>query len=363
MNNSETRKPTDSYGLSQLKTYVNIPIKNISKHDEDKCQAKVSKITIRNVPLVSLLEHGQELICLAQLSNTLLNNYNYNEIHNRRVALGINCVQCTPVQLDTLRRSGAIVVSSRRCGLIRRRDAERLVKSFLDEIRPPKFPDSFVFDVEHICGWGCRGQFHPMRYSSSRAKCIRCHTCEVFYSPNKFVFHSHVQTGETYVEPDTANFNSWRRHLNIINPDSDEHLNTAWEDIKAIFNGGTRKRINKGRALPDAESNTSSSSIKLTRRLESHGGQTQVRKQIQLKNGSNQLADLSASGVAHSREPRVQYDGTQVSLDLYTQALISYHIMANRFQAIEQQPFVNAYKYQDPNKLQFFFPNFNFGQN
>jgi len=89
----------------------------------------------------------------------------YNEIHNRRVALGITCIQCTPVQLELLRRAGAMPVSSRRCGMITRREAERLVRSFLDDAAPPKLPDDFVFDVEHSCGWGCRGVFIPSRYN------------------------------------------------------------------------------------------------------------------------------------------------------------------------------------------------------
>ena len=91
--------------------------------------------------------------------------YSYNEIHNRRVALGITCIQCTPVQLELLRRAGAMPVSSRRCGMITRREAERLVKSFLDDASPPKLPDDFMFDVEHSCGWGCRGAFIPSRYN------------------------------------------------------------------------------------------------------------------------------------------------------------------------------------------------------
>ena len=45
---------------------------------------------------------GKERLCLAQISNTLLKEYSYNEIHNRRVALGITCVQCTPVQVKRL---------------------------------------------------------------------------------------------------------------------------------------------------------------------------------------------------------------------------------------------------------------------
>lgn len=85
-----------------------------------------------------------------------------------RVALGITCVQCTPVQLELLRRAGAMPVSSRRCGMITKREAERLCKSFLAETAPPKLPDSFSFDVHHACAWGCRGSFTPSRYNSSR---------------------------------------------------------------------------------------------------------------------------------------------------------------------------------------------------
>jgi hypothetical protein len=210
----------------------------------NKChQNQVSNIYIRGVSVISLLIDGKERLCLAQISNTLLKNYSYNEIHNRRVALGINCIQCTPVQLEILRRSGAMPVSSRRCGMITKREAERLVKSFLEDNKPPVLPENFAFNVHHKCGWGSRGIFYPTRYNSSRAKCIRCFYCSLYYSPNKFIFHAHNTPDTKYIQPDTANFNSWRRHLMLINPANDENLANAWEDVKAIFNGGTRKRM------------------------------------------------------------------------------------------------------------------------
>lgn len=56
-------------------------------------------VYLHGVRIVSLGMEGKERLCLAQISNTLLKNYSYNEIHNRRVALGITCVQCTPVQV------------------------------------------------------------------------------------------------------------------------------------------------------------------------------------------------------------------------------------------------------------------------
>nr|XP_025974623.1 SKI family transcriptional corepressor 2 [Dromaius novaehollandiae] len=169
-------------------------------------------------------------------------NFSYNEIHNRRVALGITCVQCTPVQLEILRRAGAMPISSRRCGMITKREAERLCKSFLGENRPPKLPDNFAFDVSHECAWGCRGSFIPARYNSSRAKCIKCSYCSMYFSPNKFIFHSHRTPDAKYTQPDAANFNSWRRHLKLTDKSPQDELVFAWEDVKAMFNGGSRKR-------------------------------------------------------------------------------------------------------------------------
>ena len=67
---------------------------------------QLGQVFLHGVAIVSLQMDGQERLCLAQISNTLLRDFSYNEIHNRRVALGITCVQCTPVQLEILRRAG-----------------------------------------------------------------------------------------------------------------------------------------------------------------------------------------------------------------------------------------------------------------
>ncbi|XP_061743103.1 SKI family transcriptional corepressor 1 homolog-B-like isoform X1 [Nerophis ophidion] len=218
---------------------------------------QVSETSLYGVPIVSLVIDGRERLCLAQISNTLLKNYSYNEIHNRRVALGITCVQCTPVQLELLRRAGAMPISSRRCGMITKREAERLCKSFLGAHSPPKLPENFAFDVSHECAWGCRGSFIPARYNSSRAKCIKCGFCSMYFSPNKFIFHSHRTPDSKYMQPDAANFNSWRRHLKLTEKKPSEDINHAWEDVKAMFNGGSRKRtlpVQAGSLKPQASS-------------------------------------------------------------------------------------------------------------
>ncbi|XP_016966867.1 uncharacterized protein LOC108035667 [Drosophila biarmipes] len=228
----------------QMTSVSVVPFNGMENSTSSQRSNHVSSVLLYGVPIVSLFIEGQERLCLAQISNTLLKQFSYNEIHNRRVALGITCVQCTPVQLEILRRAGAMPVSSRRCGMITRREAERLCKSFLGDNTPPRLPDDFAFNVQHKCAWGCRGSFLPSRYNSSRAKCIKCSYCGMFFSPNKFIFHSHrITTNDRYVQPDAANFNSWRRHMTLSGNTYDEKIIHAWEDVKAMFNGGTRKRL------------------------------------------------------------------------------------------------------------------------
>ncbi|GAB6027791.1 hypothetical protein CHUAL_002025 [Chamberlinius hualienensis] len=225
---------------------------------------QVRTVMLTGVPIVALVIEGKDRLCLAQISNTLLKGFSYNEIHNRRVALGITCVQCTPVQLEILRRAGAMPISSRRCGMITKREAERLCRSFLGENAPPKLPDNFSFDVSHECAWGSRGSFLPSRYNSSRAKCIKCYYCNMFFSPNKFIFHSHRLPDSKYIQPDAANFNSWRRHLKLTgSPPMD--VRYAWEDVKAMFNGGSRKRV-----CTSSRISTSSSSMNHSKRPRPH---------------------------------------------------------------------------------------------
>lgn len=127
--------------------------------------------------------------------------------------------------------------------MITKREAERLVKSFLDESKPPSLPENFSFEVQHKCyGYGCRGKFFPSRYNSSRAKCICCLYCNMYFSPNKFIFHYHELPGLSYVPSNNLNFNSWRKHITLANMNSDESLNSIWEDVKSIFNSGKRKK-------------------------------------------------------------------------------------------------------------------------
>jgi hypothetical protein len=57
---------------------------NDNRHHDN---SYVSTCTIRGVPIVSLIADGKERLCLAQISNDLLKDFSYNEIHNRRVGM------------------------------------------------------------------------------------------------------------------------------------------------------------------------------------------------------------------------------------------------------------------------------------
>lgn len=213
---------------------------------------EVNQVNLFGSRIVALTINGRERLCLAQISNTLLKDFSYNEIHNRRVALGITCVQCTPIQLEMLRRAGAMPSSSRRCGMITRREAERLCRSFLVEEQPPELPENFYFTVAHRVNYGCKGRFVPARYISSRAKCIECFYCGEYYSPNKFIFHSHRQPHITDCNPpDSPNINSWRKHIDLDwTQEHSQDVRYAWEDVKSLFNGGTRRRASNPQLHP-----------------------------------------------------------------------------------------------------------------
>ena len=59
---------------------------NDNRHHDN---SYVSTCTIRGVPIVSLITDGKERLCLTQISNDLLKDFSYNEIHNRRVGMNM----------------------------------------------------------------------------------------------------------------------------------------------------------------------------------------------------------------------------------------------------------------------------------
>ena len=44
---------------------------------------EVRSVMLYGIPIIALVMDSQERLCLAQISNTLLKSFSYNEIHNR----------------------------------------------------------------------------------------------------------------------------------------------------------------------------------------------------------------------------------------------------------------------------------------
>jgi hypothetical protein len=93
-----SRSPSPDGAQTLLNPKPNQVGKNINNKVKEKLRndfyaKQVSNVVLYGIPIVSLYIESQERLCLAQISNTLLKQFSYNEIHNRRVALGITCVQ------------------------------------------------------------------------------------------------------------------------------------------------------------------------------------------------------------------------------------------------------------------------------
>jgi len=72
---------------------------NDNRHHDN---SYVSTCTIRGVPIVSLITDSKERLCLAQISNDLLKDFSYNEIHNRRVGMRTSKQNCFFIELNLL---------------------------------------------------------------------------------------------------------------------------------------------------------------------------------------------------------------------------------------------------------------------
>lgn len=50
---------------------------------------EVRSVMLYGIPIIALVMDSQERLCLAQISNTLLKNFSYNEIHNRYAIVSV----------------------------------------------------------------------------------------------------------------------------------------------------------------------------------------------------------------------------------------------------------------------------------
>ncbi|MFT7808233.1 ski-like protein [Arapaima gigas] len=147
---------------------------------------------------------GEKRLCLPQVLNSVLRDFSLQQINAVCDELYVYCSRCDAEQLHILKVLGILPFNAPSCGLITLTDAQRLCNALL---RPGhalpqdsalKLPAQGLlkeseasFQVEHQCLGKAQGLFVPQLYTQPEAPCIQCLECQLLFSPEKFVMHSH----------------------------------------------------------------------------------------------------------------------------------------------------------------------------
>lgn len=147
---------------------------------------------------------GEKRLCLPQVLNSVLRDFSLQQINSVCDELYVYCSRCDGEQLHILKVLGILPFNAPSCGLITLTDAQRLCNALL---RPgaalPTDPSGKLpapgllkeseasFQVEHQCLGKCQGLFVPQFYTQPEAPCVQCVECQLLFSPQKFVMHSH----------------------------------------------------------------------------------------------------------------------------------------------------------------------------
>ncbi|MBN3283912.1 SKIL protein, partial [Polyodon spathula] len=148
---------------------------------------------------------GENRLCLPQVLNSVLRDFSLQQINTVCDELYIYCSRCNADQLHILKVLGILPFNAPSCGLITLTDAQRLCNTLL---RPgtlmqnsskhackstlTQLKETYSnFKVEHECLGKCQGLFVMQLYTQPNAPCIQCLECQLMFSPQKFVMHSH----------------------------------------------------------------------------------------------------------------------------------------------------------------------------
>jgi len=180
---------------------------------KDMTSTEKTETILEGETIACFIVGGEKRLCLPQILNTVLRDFNLQEINTVCDDLHIFCSRCSAEQLETLKVTRVLPPSAPSCGLITKTDAERLCNALLHrepEKSKGRTPNSFK--VYHECFGKCKGIFNPELYTSPHAKCIECTECRGLLSPQKFVCHSHkaLENRTCHWGFDSAN---WRAYL------------------------------------------------------------------------------------------------------------------------------------------------------
>lgn len=163
---------------------------------------------------------GEVRLCLPHLLRFVLYDVDIDEIGQALSKLRIVCTKCSHRQLAMLHGCNALPTEVTSCGLIRKSDAERMLKFLRSSRERPTLADACpnmtstegrgvpqepteslktkeqailenYIDVRHDCFGTERGRVYPHLYASATSPCIVCRTCNKLFSPQDFVGHTH----------------------------------------------------------------------------------------------------------------------------------------------------------------------------
>ncbi|KAK1162661.1 ski-like protein [Acipenser oxyrinchus oxyrinchus] len=195
---------------------------------------------------------GENRLCLPQVLNSVLRDFSLQQINTVCDELYIYCSRCNADQLHILKVLGILPFNAPSCGLITLTDAQRLCNTLLrpgilmqntskhaskSTLTQLKETDS-NFKVEHECLGKCQGLFVMQLYTQPNAPCIQCLECQLMFSPQKFVMHSHKSPDKRTCH---WGFDSakWHCYLQLgkkyYNTPEEKQLKQRLEEIKGKF--------------------------------------------------------------------------------------------------------------------------------
>ncbi|XP_029561693.1 ski-like protein isoform X1 [Salmo trutta] len=194
---------------------------------------------------------GEKRLCLPQVLNSVLRHFSLQQINSVCDELYVYCSRCDGEQLHILKVLGILPFNAPSCGLITLTDAQRLCNALLrpGAVLPSepitKLPGQELlketeasFQVEHQCLGKCQGLFVPQFYAKPESPCIQCVECQLLFSPQKFVMHSHKSPDKRTCH---WGFDSakWPCYLQLgrkyLGTAEETHLKQLLEDMKDKF--------------------------------------------------------------------------------------------------------------------------------
>ncbi|KPP62754.1 ski-like protein-like, partial [Scleropages formosus] len=209
---------------------------------------------------------GEKRLCLPQVLNSVLRDFSLQQINAVCDELYVYCSRCDAEQLHILKVLGILPFNAPSCGLITLTDAQRLCNALL---RPGhalpqdstlKLPAQGLlkeseasFQVEHQCLGKAQGLFIPQFYTQPEAPCIQCLECQLLFSPEKFVMHSHKSPDKRTCH---WGFDSakWPCYLQLgrkyLGTAEEAPLKQLLEEMKEKFHYQLKVTLDKGKTPP-----------------------------------------------------------------------------------------------------------------